>query len=93
MSSETNVIRCLLASAKALREAGDQIRSDTEYLRDDIQFLLIDVGVLLDKMQFESVLLEARDVLHGNIESASDPLVPHVVRKKRKSPRSRTRGE
>jgi hypothetical protein len=64
--SEASVVVHLLAAARALRNAEDGLRADTEYLRGELGNLLGDLGALLDKIQTEHALLDTRRFLHGD---------------------------
>lgn len=70
MSSEAAVVRQLFTAARALREAEDALRPDTEHLRDELRELLEGVDVLFDKLHFDHLLLDAQEALHGLQETS-----------------------
>lgn len=69
MRAETNReerIRYLLRVSKAiLVRAEALLQGDTEYLREELNILMANHEVLLEKMNFEQLLLETRDELHS----------------------------
>lgn len=64
-SSREERIRYLLRVSKAIIVRADALlQGDTEYLREELDRLMESYDVLLEKMNFEQLLLETRDELH-----------------------------
>lgn len=66
MSSEGAVVKQLIVAARALREAEDELRPDTEHLRGELRELKDSVGVLFDKLHVDHVLREVQEMLHDD---------------------------
>ncbi len=68
-SSQAERVRYLLRVAKNILVRADAIiQNDTEYLRDELTRLVDNTQVLLEKMDFEQLLLELREELHDRPE-------------------------